>query len=223
MRVKGPNHHLLAFLPAVHLHTSQSSQDKNQNQLNKPAILTSSVSDERLSLQTPPSSHHSTAQSPLLIPAMYSLLTGSRLGCIINHASRAVTRRSSFTTHKDFTRSFRSAGKQQGQPALAEKPTHIEFLPDAPQFPESTDNLVEKNIIHSHASPARTLEREIREPHGNDATLEMPSPTVPLYHRSSKFERVPYWQKIPRWSDVSEEQFLTYSWGVSHSHSTRQG
>ena len=28
-------------------------------------------------------------------------------------------------------------------------------------------------------------------------------------------ERIPYWQNIPRWKDISEEQFLTFSWQVS--------
>lgn len=38
------------------------------------------------------------------------------------------------------------------------------------------------------------------------------------YHvgRESKFERVPYWQKIPRWKDVTEQQWLDYNWGVSY-------
>lgn len=38
--------------------------------------------------------------------------------------------------------------------------------------------------------------------------------TVPAYFRGSKFDRVPYWQKIERWKDISEKQFLSYSWGV---------
>ena len=37
------------------------------------------------------------------------------------------------------------------------------------------------------------------------------------YHvgRQAKFERIPYWQRIPRWRNVSEEEWLDYSWGVS--------
>jgi hypothetical protein len=38
----------------------------------------------------------------------------------------------------------------------------------------------------------------------------------PLYHRGSLFDRVAYWQNIPRWKDATEKEFLTYSWSVSH-------
>ncbi|KAK2624458.1 hypothetical protein QTJ16_006408 [Diplocarpon rosae] len=38
---------------------------------------------------------------------------------------------------------------------------------------------------------------------------------VPVYHRGSKFERVPYWQNISRWKDVPETQFLSYSWNTA--------
>jgi hypothetical protein len=38
---------------------------------------------------------------------------------------------------------------------------------------------------------------------------------APLYHRGVLFDRVAYWQNIPRWKDVTEKQFLTYSWSVS--------
>lgn len=44
---------------------------------------------------------------------------------------------------------------------------------------------------------------------------EIQSSPVPAYFRGSKFDRVPYWQKIGRWKDVSEEKWLSYSWGVS--------
>jgi hypothetical protein len=30
----------------------------------------------------------------------------------------------------------------------------------------------------------------------------------------SEAERPPYWQKIPRWSRIPEEQFKSYSWQV---------
>lgn len=45
---------------------------------------------------------------------------------------------------------------------------------------------------------------------------DLPTPAaVPAYHRGSKFDRVPYWQKIPRWKDVTEKDFLSHRWGVS--------
>ncbi|KAH7410961.1 hypothetical protein BKA64DRAFT_570006 [Cadophora sp. MPI-SDFR-AT-0126] len=37
----------------------------------------------------------------------------------------------------------------------------------------------------------------------------------PAYHVASKFDRVPYWQKIGRWKHVSEDEFLSYAWNVS--------
>lgn len=37
----------------------------------------------------------------------------------------------------------------------------------------------------------------------------------PAYFRGSKFDRAPYWQKIGRWKDVSEKEFLSYRWNVS--------
>jgi hypothetical protein len=40
-------------------------------------------------------------------------------------------------------------------------------------------------------------------------------PTVFPDHHGSKFERVPYWQNIPRWKNVTENQFLSYEWNVS--------
>lgn len=39
---------------------------------------------------------------------------------------------------------------------------------------------------------------------------------APVYHRGTKFDRLPYWQKIGRWKDVSEQQFLSYRWNVSY-------
>lgn len=38
---------------------------------------------------------------------------------------------------------------------------------------------------------------------------------VPLYHYGSRFERVRYWQDIPGWRQVTEQQFLSYGWNVS--------
>ncbi|KAL2070579.1 hypothetical protein VTL71DRAFT_13605 [Oculimacula yallundae] len=66
------------------------------------------------------------------------------------------------------------------------------------------------------------------DPAGNDATtvlaqshehfqsaVQAEAVTTPAYHMGSKFERVPYWQKIGRWKDVSEEQFLSYRWNTA--------
>ncbi|CZS89254.1 related to lysine 2,3-aminomutase [Rhynchosporium agropyri] len=38
---------------------------------------------------------------------------------------------------------------------------------------------------------------------------------TPAYYIGSKFDRIPYWQKIGRWKDVSEEHFLSYKWNTA--------
>jgi hypothetical protein len=45
---------------------------------------------------------------------------------------------------------------------------------------------------------------------------------APLYHRGSLFDRVAYWQNIPRWKEVTEKQFLTYSWSVGQHWSSEK-
>lgn len=42
-------------------------------------------------------------------------------------------------------------------------------------------------------------------------------PTFLPYQHGSKFERRPYWQSIPRWKNITEDQFLSYEWNVSDS------
>ena len=44
----------------------------------------------------------------------------------------------------------------------------------------------------------------------------------PLHHRGTKFERLRYWQKIPRWKDVTVKEFLTHSWQVRLTLSHRR-
>ncbi|TVY82231.1 L-lysine 2,3-aminomutase [Lachnellula suecica] len=44
------------------------------------------------------------------------------------------------------------------------------------------------------------------------AVVAKKAPVVFPHHHGSKFERVPYWQDIPRWKDVTEEQFMSYEW-----------
>lgn len=42
-------------------------------------------------------------------------------------------------------------------------------------------------------------------------------PGLPVYDASLS-ERTAYWQKIPRWKNVTEAEFLKYSFHVSYSH-----
>lgn len=50
---------------------------------------------------------------------------------------------------------------------------------------------------------------------GKKDYTEMTTAKIPAYFHSSKFDRVPYWQKIGRWKDVGENDFLSYRWNVS--------
>lgn len=51
---------------------------------------------------------------------------------------------------------------------------------------------------------------------GNDSQVSLAAVTVPAYHRGSKFERNPYWQRIGRWKGVTETKFLSHQWNVWH-------
>lgn len=71
--------------------------------------------------------------------------------------------------------------------------------------------------------PPRSLHRDITDLSTASHKAEIhQSPWIetavtPAYHIASKFDRVPYWQNIGRWKDVSEDQFLSYTWNVCSS------
>jgi hypothetical protein len=153
---------------------------------------------------------------------MYSQLARSILVLAISQASRTATRAPPFVVYTGFKKSFQSVGHQQSQQALAESPSHDDFLQETTPFLGLTECLPEKNIAQDYTrSPVPTSRQAIQDDDRSDAVQEILSPAIPLYHRNSKFERVPYWQKIPRWSGISEDQFLTYAWGVNHKNSVR--
>lgn len=52
----------------------------------------------------------------------------------------------------------------------------------------------------------------VPEPYIPQETAKVPG--LPVYD-STISERRPYWQKIPRWKDVTEAKFLTYTFHVS--------
>jgi lysine 2,3-aminomutase len=121
---------------------------------------------------------------------------------------------------------FRSAAQNQGQAGLAHAP-QPEYIPEhiMQNLPESVtlstvtpkapvqsvkDVLTGNGAAEVQKRPKLVVEKTQTTPE----SLVDPA-TVPAYHRSSKFDRVPYWQKIGRWKGITESQFLSYRWGVS--------
>jgi len=60
-------------------------------------------------------------------------------------------------------------------------------------------------IDHSTAAPNKAE---------TDKSPWFESVATPAYHMASKLDRVPYWQNIGRWKDVSEDAFLSYTWNA---------
>ncbi|KAL5329830.1 hypothetical protein ACEPPN_003349 [Leptodophora sp. 'Broadleaf-Isolate-01'] len=48
-----------------------------------------------------------------------------------------------------------------------------------------------------------------------NSTADVEAVATPAYHIGSKFNRTPYWQKIGRWKDIPEDQFLSYRWNTA--------
>lgn len=63
-----------------------------------------------------------------------------------------------------------------------------------------------------YATQAKMVERNDKLSLENNTTTSAINPTSLAVEES---ERTPYWQKIPRWHDVEEKDFLRYSWQVS--------
>lgn len=128
------------------------------------------------------------------------------------------------------SRQFQSAASNKGQAGTAHSPvqqfSHNIF--DAPRKPLTRFNqpkLVRKAPTEPDIQPPTSSVQEIKStiPPAPEIPVEnvltsMDPVTVPVYHRGSKFDRVPYWQDIPRWKEITEKQFLSYRWGVSLYH-----
>ena len=111
-------------------------------------------------------------------------------------------------------RNFQSSIQRHGQSALAESPSYEQSTAYV-----NTDGLVRSQQPVS-PTPSTTM----------DPTSPIPAPTspqshakdtitqanvVPLYYRIVKFDKEQYWQKIGRWKDVTQQQFLSHRWNVS--------
>ncbi len=151
---------------------------------------------------------------------MSSLLVGSKLNLSIKHGLHFHRIHMALkVTHRDFSTSpvqvFRLSAVQHGQAGLARAPER-EYLSEGTMqsFPE--------NSIH-HSVPPKTIPQHVDatklqgtlKPMGEESSSISVPDTTTAYYRSSKFDRVPYWQKIGRWKETTEKQFLSYRWGVS--------
>lgn len=120
---------------------------------------------------------------------------------------------------------FRSKTQRQGQAGLAPAP-EPEYLPEdiiegLPQtgthyseIPQAPFRTAESPCKMNFAPDIQAMQRPVMEASSSEAIVS--AAAIPAYHRGSKFDRVPYWQNIGRWKDVTEKQFLSYSWGVSN-------
>jgi hypothetical protein len=129
-----------------------------------------------------------------------------------NYATRRVIRGTSPVQLVAPVRSFQSTGQNQGQAALAEA------LPYDGIFEQ---RFVEKVSAISNPSPSpssvsqTTVSQNPFLGASNPKDQATQASSTPTYYRGTLFEREAYWQKIPRWKDVSETQFLSHRWQVS--------
>lgn len=119
---------------------------------------------------------------------------------------------------------FRSAAQQQVQAGLS-PPPEPEYVPA-----HIVQDLLE-TVSHQAVAPkifAQDLDGPMKHS-GASTAQEVPLPVaetttgpttkfaaVPAYFRDVKFDPVPYWQKIGRWKDITEKQFLSYRWGTAN-------
>jgi hypothetical protein len=155
-----------------------------------------------------------------LISKMYSHLRQKVFSSKLNFGTRRHGNRAKFSPFKlvSAPRNFQSFVQRQGQEALAASPRYEPALEyeNVEEFTRSQSPAPQAPTSSSHssaftASPDLTSnvpELDVSEA----ATLKT---TVPLYYRHSKFDKEPYWRKIGRWKDVTQEQFLSHRWNVS--------
>lgn len=167
---------------------------------------------------------------------MCSLFACSKLSGTINHGlvlhrTRSATKLSSCVFPITQSSMFRSAAQQQGQAGLARAsepvyfPEHIiQGLPQNITHPPVTSKAsaqsVDDNLKKSGGVKLQEITKPVIETTSSESAID--TTTVPAYHRGSKYDRVPYWQKIGRWKDITEKQFLSYRWGVSQIHTPSQ-
>jgi len=155
---------------------------------------------------------------------MLSLLRRQRLKVALHEGPQLGLSNSSSRTSVKFltkhhTRSFQSTARPKGQAGLAQTPNPGDVMgipygvirPTKMQaeFPRSPHR-------HSQLPSRKPVMNGILEETQDTIIVETKATSVPVYFRGSKFERVPYWTKISRWQNATEDQFLSYRWGVSY-------
>lgn len=142
---------------------------------------------------------NTNSQLPFLIDlwitstiVMYTRLIRSVGGSEIRHAARSDAAHRVIGGHSpnvsiNHTRSIKSTTQNKGQAALAEAPRSEEPSKPVAQRP---------GIPRMTPLVDQTAQKVASKPQ----------------HR--RFERELYWQKIPRWKDVTEKEFLSYRWQV---------
>jgi len=130
---------------------------------------------------------------------------------IPSHATRRSMGSPTLTKPTTPIRSFQSIGRSKEQAEPAEAST-LEKLPrqglwETPlPFP-----MPETTVSQSLVPQTQHTQYEASQ-----------STALPIYHRGALFDREPYWQKIARWSDVSEKEFLSYRWQVRQNYLSRR-
>lgn len=71
----------------------------------------------------------------------------------------------------------------------------------------------EKRIPKGAISLALSNGEEVHAAYAHSSIPQ--NPVVELNHRNTNLDREPYWQRIGRWKDVTEKEFLSHRWQVS--------
>jgi hypothetical protein len=157
---------------------------------------------------------------------MYARLVRSASGLAVRsntrgYATRRVINKTPSAPLPTPARQFQSIGQIQGQQALAQASRSYEELirvsdirtsrsPTLQHLPNSTEAFISEH----HDSQTRLEHDQITTTDADSEALPQ-NVVTPLYFRGSKFAREPYWQKIGRWQNVTEKEFLTHSWQES--------
>jgi lysine 2,3-aminomutase len=142
------------------------------------------------------------------------------------HRNRGAIKSSRCVLPRTQSSLFRSVAQQQVQAGISRAPepeyvpAHIvqdllETVPHQTVAPIQYVQDLDGTMKHNGASTAQEASVPVTETTTEPTTK---FPAVPAYFRGVKFDPVPYWQKIGRWKDTTEKQFLSYRWGVRPMH-----
>jgi hypothetical protein len=134
-----------------------------------------------------------------------------------SHGCRS-TKPSSITLKKEILRSFQTTARPTGSAGLARSPVQDDII--GIPYTAVRPALSQPEFHHAPPKPSLIPRRDGSDQVANfdigeEFIIKQSYAPVPAYFRGSGFDRVPYWQQIGRWQDVTENQFLSYRWGVS--------